>query len=85
MCHRFQLSLWHFAALISLALVPLFYYSSVTPARGGSLVSECLTEPDSKIDMTFRQFLKETAKKHHERHHEKHREKHRAKRHSLET
>ena len=58
-------------------VVPLFYYSSVTPARGGSLVSECLTEPHSKIDMTFRQFLKETAKKHHERHHERHREKHR--------
>ena len=78
MCHRFQLGLWHFAVLISLALVPLFYYSSVVPVRGGTLVSECLTDPESKVDLTFSEFLKEMIKKHHEGHHEKHRRKRKA-------
>lgn len=77
MCYRFQLSLWHLAILICLALVPVFYYSSVVPVTGGDLVSECLNDPESKIDMSLGEFLKEMIRRRHERHHERHRERRR--------
>lgn len=77
MCHRFQLSLWHLAALICVALVPVFYYSSVLPSSGGDLVSECVNDPESKIDMSATEFLREAMRRHHERHHQRrHKEKH---------
>jgi hypothetical protein len=74
---RLTMPLWGFGCLLVLCLLPIIYYSTLLPVMGGELESECLTDPASKVDLRFTEFIAEHLRNHYKHHWKKEYKRHR--------